>query len=416
MTRLLAFLGRFVVTSLVVGAAIGVGYRLWAYYMDEPWTRDGHVRAEVVQVAPDVSGFVSEVLVKDNQTVRRGDVVFRIDRARFVLALQQADATVAGRRASLEQANADLKRYSALSPGIVISQQRLEQVVSTQQQAQAAYDQAVADRALAQLNLERTEVRASVNGTISNMELLPGNYITTGKGVMALVDSDTLHVDGLFRRDQAVAHPCRRPCPGAADGQPAGPPRTGGEHCGRDRRSRPRPGCEPLANVNPTFNWVRLAQRVPVRITLERTPEAQRSGCGGIRHGGSSTAALDERCGHRRWTTAQLAAVAAGGQDHPRNASVGQGAARRHGAPGSPDLKVLAKWRKPTTDRQLGTSASRPRSRALNELQDATSVVSRHRMLRLLDDGMGCLREGIPKPSRRHDLSRREDEADRGNG
>ena len=74
MTRVLALLGRFVVTSLVVGAAIGVGYRLWAYYMDEPWTRDGRVRAEVVQVAPDVSGFVSEVLVKDNQTVRRGDV------------------------------------------------------------------------------------------------------------------------------------------------------------------------------------------------------------------------------------------------------------------------------------------------------------------------------------------------------
>jgi multidrug resistance efflux pump len=274
MTRLLAFLGRFVVTSLAVGAAIGVGYRLWAYYMDEPWTRDGRDRAEVVQVAPDVSGFVSEVLVKDNQTVRRGDVVFRIDRARFVLALQQADATVAGRRASLEQANADLKRYSGLSPGLVISQQRLEQVVATQLQAQAAYDQAVADRALAQLNLERTEVRASVNGTISNMELLPGNYITTGKGVMALVDSDTLHVDGYFEETKLS----RIHVGDLVRVQLMGSPqvlrgRVESIAAGIEDRDRGQ-GASLLANVNPTFNWVRLAQRVPVRIALERTPEA----------------------------------------------------------------------------------------------------------------------------------------------
>ena len=274
MTRLLAFLGRFVVTSLVVGAAVGVGYGLWGYYMEAPWTRDGRVRAEVVQVAPDVSGFVSEVLVKDNQPVRRGDVIFRIDRARFALAVQQADATLAGRRAALVQANADLKRYSALDPGLVVSQQRLEQVVSTQQQAQAAYDQAVADRALAQLNLERTEVRASVNGTISNMELLPGNYITTGKGVMALVDSDTLHVDGYFEETKLprihVGDPVRVQLMGSPQVLRG---RVESIAAGIEDRDRGQ-GASLLANVNPTFNWVRLAQRVPVRIALERTPEA----------------------------------------------------------------------------------------------------------------------------------------------
>jgi len=274
MTRLLAFLGRFVVTSLVVGAAVGVGYGLWEYYMDAPWTRDGRVRAEVVQVAPDVSGFVSEVLVKDNQPVRRGDVIFRIDRARFALAVQQADATLAGRRAALVQANADLKRYSALDPGLVVSQQRLEQVVSTQQQAQAAYDQAVVDRAQAQLNLERTEVRASVNGTISNMELLPGNYITTGKGVMALVDSDTLHVDGYFEETKLSRIHAGDPVRVQLMGSPQvlrG--RVESIAAGIEDRDRGQ-GASLLANVNPTFNWVRLAQRVPVRIALERTPEA----------------------------------------------------------------------------------------------------------------------------------------------
>jgi multidrug resistance efflux pump len=102
-----AWLGRVVLTLLAVVAAIAVGRGLWAYYMESPWTRDGRVRADVVQVAPDVSGFVTEVLVKDNQKVRRGDVLFRIDRERFALALQQADAALAGHRATLDQANAD---------------------------------------------------------------------------------------------------------------------------------------------------------------------------------------------------------------------------------------------------------------------------------------------------------------------
>src|SRR6185312_13561624 len=208
------------------------------------------------------------------QSVRRGDVIFRIDRARFVLALQQADAVLVGRRASLDQANADLKRYSALTPGFAVTQQRLDQVVATQQQAQAAYDQAVVDRAQAQLNLERTEVRASVNGTISNMELLPGNYITTGKGVVALVDSDTLHVDGYFEETKLsrihVGDPVRVQLMGSTHALRG---RVQSIAAGIEDRDRGQ-GASLLANVNPTFNWVRLAQRVPVRIALERTPEA----------------------------------------------------------------------------------------------------------------------------------------------
>ncbi len=165
--------------------------------MKAPWTRDGHVRADIVQIAPDVSGFVTDVLVHDNQAVKRGDVIFRIDRERFALALQQADAVVAGRLATLDEANADLKRYHALTTDAV-SQQRQEQVLATQQQAKAAYDQALADQAVARLNLDRSEVRAPVNGTITNMDLRPGAYVSAGKGVMALVDTDTLHVEGYF--------------------------------------------------------------------------------------------------------------------------------------------------------------------------------------------------------------------------
>ena len=103
--------------------------------MNEPWTRDGHVRADVVPVAPDVSGFVTEVLVKDNQSVQRGDVLFRIDRARYEIALKQAEAVLLGKNAQLDEANADLKRYSALTPDVVVSKQRLDQVIAAQGEA-----------------------------------------------------------------------------------------------------------------------------------------------------------------------------------------------------------------------------------------------------------------------------------------
>ena len=270
MKAVLNSLRLFSLTGLMVLLALWAGYKLWDYYMDEPWTRDGHVRADVVPIAPDVSGFVSEVVVRDNQQVRRGDVLFRIDRARYALALEQADAVLEGRRATLDNANADLKRYSALTPGVVVSGQKMDQVVATQATARANYDQAVADRALAKLNLERSEVRASVSGIVTNMELQPGTYLTPGKGVMALLDTDMLHVQGYFEETKLQR---------IHIGDPVNVRLMGSGHALRGRVESIAAGIEDrdrsngstlLANVTPTFNWVRLAQRVPVRIALDR--------------------------------------------------------------------------------------------------------------------------------------------------
>jgi RND family efflux transporter MFP subunit len=271
MKAVLNSLRRFSLTGVVVLVALWAGTRLWDYYMNEPWTRDGHVRADVVPVAPDVSGFVTDVLVNDNQRVRRGDVLFRIDRARYEIALKQAEAVLLGKRAMLDEANADLKRYSALTPGLVVSTQRMDQVTATQGSAQAAHDQAVADLGLAKLNLERSEVRAAVNGVVTNMELRPGTYLTAGRGVMALLDSDTLRVEGYFEETKL---------PRIYLGDAVNVRLLGSGHtlrgsvesiaAGIEDRDRSA-GATLLANVNPTFNWVRLAQRVPVRIALDRT-------------------------------------------------------------------------------------------------------------------------------------------------
>jgi multidrug resistance efflux pump len=273
MKALLNSLRRFALTGLVAVIALWAAYKLGDYYFEAPWTRDGHVRADVVPVASDVSGFVTEVLVKDNQQVQRGDVLFRIDRARYEIALKQAEAVLLGKGATLEQANADLKRYSALTPGVVVSKQKMDQVIATQGSAQAAHDQAAADLALARLNLERSEVRASVNGVVTNMELRPGTYLTPGKGVMALLDSDTLHVQGYFEETKL---------PRIHLGDAVNVRLMGSHHALRGRVESIAAGIEDrdrsagatlLANVNPTFNWVRLAQRVPVRVALDQPAE-----------------------------------------------------------------------------------------------------------------------------------------------
>jgi RND family efflux transporter MFP subunit len=271
MKNTVGFVRRFAVTMLMVVAALAVGRYLWVYYMDAPWTRDGRVRADVVTVAPDVSGFVTEIMVKDNQKVKRGDTIFRIDTERFKLALQQAAAVVAGRKASLEQAELDLKRYRDLSAAAV-TQQKQEQVQATQLLAKASLDQAIADQAVAQLNLDRSEIYAPVDGSISNMDLRPGTYVTAGKGVMALVDSASLHVDGYFEETKLsriqIGDPVIIQLMGDS-GKLTG--RVESIAAGIEDRDRTE-GSNLLANVTPTFSWVRLAQRVPVRIALDPLP------------------------------------------------------------------------------------------------------------------------------------------------
>lgn len=262
------------ITLVVLLAAVGAGHELWAHYMDEPWTRDAKVRADIVGVAPDVSGFVSEVLVHDNQSVKQGDVLFRIDRARFAIALEQAEAAVEGRKATLEQARRDRERYEQLKD--VVSQQKTEQARMQEAEAAMAHRQALADRDLARLNLERSEVKASVNGTITNLSLRPGDYVTAGTPEVALVDTDSLRVEGYFEETKLARIRVGAPVTIRLMGQPAAlEGHVESIAAGIEDRER-TVGNGLLANINPTFNWVRLAQRVPVRIALDHVPDDAR--------------------------------------------------------------------------------------------------------------------------------------------
>ena len=271
MRNLAPLLLRLVVSGIVVAAAAAVGWQLWVYYMEEPWTRDGRVRADVVQVAPDVAGIVTEVLVRDNQEVQQGDVLFRIDRDRYRLALAQADAAMANRLAAKDQADRDAERYRRLDV-TAVSQAQREQALSVAEQAAAAVQQAQADRDLAQLNLDRTEIKAPVNGIVTNLDLQVGDYVAAGHPVIAVVDTDTFHVDGYFEETKLdrirIGDPVTIYLIGVGPALQGHVEGIASAIVDRERSS----SSDLLANVNPTFAWVRLAQRIPVRIAIDFVP------------------------------------------------------------------------------------------------------------------------------------------------
>ncbi|NOJ96936.1 efflux RND transporter periplasmic adaptor subunit [Corallococcus sp. CA049B] len=265
---------RIGVTGAVVVLALLAGRWMWRHYEVEPWTRDGRMLADVVLLAPDVSGVVTSVDVLDNQRVTRGQVLFVIDRARFELALRQAEAVVTSRQAARAQAQRESERNQGL--GNLVSEEVREQGLSRLAQTEGALQQALANRDVAALNLDRSTVRAPVNGIVTNLEVEEGNYATAGRQMVALVNSDSFRVEGYFEETKLPRIRIGAPVTIRLMGEPAllrG--HVEGIAAGIEDRER---GAGPslLPNVNPTFSWVRLAQRVPVRVALDAVPEGVR--------------------------------------------------------------------------------------------------------------------------------------------
>ena len=206
-----AAIGKFAVTAAVVAAAVYAGWQLWVHYEVEPWTRDGRVKAYVVQVAPDVSGLVTAVPVRDNQDVKAGDVLFEIDRARFQLAFDQAEASVRSQQVAREQALRDAKRNRSL--GQLVAAEALEQSQTKLQQTEAALAQAEVQLNTARLNLERSRVLAVTDGRVTNLDLRAGSYASAGHGVMALVDASSFYVEGYFEETKLPASTKAIPSP-----------------------------------------------------------------------------------------------------------------------------------------------------------------------------------------------------------
>ncbi|HEY1926487.1 MAG TPA: HlyD family secretion protein [Caulobacteraceae bacterium] len=270
MKRWLSFAGQMVITLAMVAVAALAGRWLWLRYQVDPWTRDGKIRADVAQVAPDVPGLVTEVDVRDNQVVRRGQLLFVVDEPRYRFAAHQAAANVASQEATLAEAQREAARDIAL--GELVSVEQRQQSDSRVREDAAALAQARAILDTARLNLVRTRVLAPVDGIITNLELEPGDYLLAGRQALALVDTDSLRIEGYFEETKLprihIGDPVRVHIMGEPGTMPGHVVSIAGAIADRERTPTP----DLVANISPTFSWVRLAQRIPVRIVLDNPP------------------------------------------------------------------------------------------------------------------------------------------------
>ena len=262
---------RFVLTLALAGAALWAGKTGWDHYMESPWTRDGRVKADVVTISADVAGVVTDVRVHDNQLVHKGDVLFVVDDARYRNALATAEAALAAQGVEKGRRGSEAKRRAALDADIISAESRetADYALGT---ATAQYRAALAARELARLNVERTVVRAPVTGYITNLHVHAGDFAAVGAAKLALIDNASFYVMGYFEETRL---PLLKP------GAPVDVRLMDGvalrghiESIARGITDRDAStGRELLADVNPTFNWVRLAQRIPVRVHIDRLPQ-----------------------------------------------------------------------------------------------------------------------------------------------
>lgn len=258
-------------TLAIMLVAAAMALVTWDYYVTAPWTRDGRVRVQVASVAPQVSGRITEVRIADNQYVHKGDVLYVIDPFDFEVAVRSSQALVEQRAADLQVKQVQSERRQHLS-SIATSTEEQQVFAGTAVQADAAFKAAQQQLAQARVNLQRTEVRSPVNGYVTNLLLRVGDFAHEGVANVSVTDSDSYWVDGYFEETKMA-----RICIGdrvEAKLMGYAQPITG--HVATVTRgigvSNAAPGVQGLPNVDPIYTWVRLAQRVPVRIAIDYVP------------------------------------------------------------------------------------------------------------------------------------------------
>lgn len=258
-------------TLLVLAVALAAGWWLWNFYMQAPWTRDGKVRAEQVSITPQVSGSITELNIKDNQLVKAGDILFRIDDTPYKIAVLNAQAQLARAQTDLSKANNEANRRRHLSKNY-ISAEDLDTANINVKAMQASVNAAEAALQQAQWQLSQTQVKAPVDGWITNLSTRTGNYATAGQPLFALIDSHSFYVVGYFEetklrhiREGAAAQIVLYSGNFTLQGRVSS--------IGRaiyDQSVETDSGL--VADIKPNVPWVRLAQRVPVRIQFDSLP------------------------------------------------------------------------------------------------------------------------------------------------
>jgi RND family efflux transporter MFP subunit len=260
-----------VATLLILALAVLAALVIWDCYVTAPWTRDGTVRVQVASIAPQVSGQITEVRVVDNQYVHQGDVLYVIDPFDFQVTLDTGKAQLRQKAADLQVKQMQAERRMHLSD-LATTPEQQQLYVGSAIQAQAAFDAAQQQLAQADINLKRTQVRSPVNGYVTNLLMRVGDYAQAGTTNISVIDADSYWIDGYFEETK-MAHVCvgdraeaalmgyRDPIVGRVQSVTRG-----------ISVSNAAPSTQGLPNVNPIYTWVRLAQRVPVRIRITDIP------------------------------------------------------------------------------------------------------------------------------------------------
>jgi multidrug resistance efflux pump len=263
------------ITLLTVAVAAGLGWKTWTVYMGTPWTRDATVRAYVVTIAPEVAGRIVQLPIADNQLVRKGDLLMQIDPTNYRIAVNLAEAAVQQAQINAQNAAREAQRRQELST-LAVTVEEKQTYETTAVATQAQLEQATANLDQARVNLERAEIHSPVNGWVTNLSAQLGDYASVGVNQISLVDSDSFWIDGYFEETALAA---------IKDGDPASIKLMGYDqlihgHVASVARginvANAQPNGQGLASVNPIFTWVRLAQRIPVRIAIDQVPNGVR--------------------------------------------------------------------------------------------------------------------------------------------
>ena len=260
------------ITLAMTAVAVVLGQAMWDAYTGAPWTRDGTVRAYIVTMAPQVAGQIVELPVADNQFVHKGDLLMVIDPTNYKIAVSLAEAAVQQAQVTAQNLEREAQRRQQLT-SLAVTAEEKQTFASNALASQAQYQQAVANLDQARVNLERTQIRSPVNGWVTNLLAQLGDYANVGQNEISVVDADSFWVDGYF--EETNLEPIQV-------GDPASVKLMGYSqivrgHVGSIARginvANAQPNGQGLANVNPIFTWVRLAQRIPVRIHIDQVPE-----------------------------------------------------------------------------------------------------------------------------------------------
>lgn len=262
-------ISRTAITLIMVVLAFIAIFRAWVYYTESPWTRDARFSADVVAIAPDVAGLITEVNVKDNQLVSKNQVLFTIDQPRYQKALEEADADVAYYQALATEKRREAGRRNQLGT-MAMSREEIDQANNILQTVEHQLAKSQATRDLARLDLERTVIRAPADGWVTNLNVYSGEFITRGSTAVALVKKQSFYVmaymeetklEGVRPGYRAEITPLgsTKVIKGTVDSIAAGVTNASSSSDAKG-----------MATIDSNLEWVRLAQRVPVRIRLDQ--------------------------------------------------------------------------------------------------------------------------------------------------